>query len=827
MNVLSNAQIDEARKFLVGRAHGDSAYGLERHLGLETGDLLDLATSMNPVAPDFSPLLLGHLDSLKRYPDATKSREALAEALEVESERLILCNGGAEAIELVSKLVTRGFVKSPDFSLYRTHISSYDPTGPWWASNPNNPIGTLLDKGERPDVVDEAFYQIATGSWTRRDFEHGSFVLGSLTKLFGLPGLRIGYLVCPDAQSAGLLNAKQPKWEVNSLAAASLGEMLGSLDLKEVSGSVAKLREKLVSILRASGFKPSPSAANYVYVPEAGELLERLLRHKVLVRDTGSFGLSGGVRIAVPNEDGLGRIQEALSSQNQRKARVPRSKGSLMIVGTGSDSGKSTLVTALCRILSDREISVAPFKSQNMSLNSAVTPSGHEIGRAQERQARASRISPEVSMNPILLKPTSDMTSQVVVLGEPAYECSAKEYQVKKRELLDIVLKSYAFLSQRFDVILLEGAGSPAEINLLENDIVNLGLANRVGAKALLVGDIDRGGAFASLFGTVAILPDTLSRLIGGFVINKIRGDSSLLDSGISRIEALTSRKVFGVIPYFEDMHVDAEDSLALSNYGAFQDTDGDGLDIAVIAFPRLSNFTDFDPLVEERHCNVRLVNNPGQLGDPDLIVLPGSKSTAADLTWLKRRGFDRAINRSRSSGTVILGICGGYQIMGGEISDDFESRCGTIEGLGLLEVMTRFERTKVTLPRRGVSRYFGGVQVSGYQIHQGRVATQGSDALFCLNPPVRDFPGVDLFDGAVDKDGVTFGTTLHGIFEGDEFRLAFLSHVASLRGKQFESTLEFHEFRDRQIDDLARIVSKNLDVDRLLTSMFGLSSQL
>lgn len=819
MNTLGSGQIAEARRFLAGRLHGDGARGLEEFLGLNAGDLFDLSASMNPVAPDYRDHISRELDSLGSYPDSSKATASLAEAIGIDERRLILTNGGAEAIALVSHIVRSGWVCDPDFALYRRHITRYDESDAWWASNPNNPTGRLLDDNELPKVVDEAFYQLATGAWSRGDFERGSFVVGSLTKIFALPGLRVGYLIAPGIKEANTLRLVQPRWALNSIAASVLPELIKSIDLKETVKSISRLRSSLTEMLEEYGLKPHQSSANYLYVPDARGLFETLLRHKILIRDTSSFGLEGGMRIAVPNRQGLGRIENALFSKAspKRSKTISSSRGSLMVVGTTSDSGKSTMVTALCRVLADRGYSVAPFKAQNMSLNSAVTRSGHEIGRAQARQAQAARVEPEVAMNPILLKPTSEMVSQVVVNGQPLYELNAKEYQAKKRELFEVVVESYSDLASRFEVVLLEGAGSPAEINLLDNDIVNLGLARRINCKALLIGDIDRGGVFASLFGTIEILPPDLARHICGFAINKFRGDADLLEVGIKKLKTLTGRDVFGVVPYILEPLIDAEDSLALSNFGISQPLAEERLDVVVVRLPRISNFTDFDPLLNERSCSVRLATTPGQLGSPDLIIIPGSKSTIEDLTWLRTTGFADAITTSVHAGSVVLGICGGYQMLGREIHDDIESRQGLVAGLGMLEVRTKFLSSKVTLQRSGTSSFFEDVSVSGYQIHQGRVVSEGSRPLLDLFIPVRNIADVGLSDGAVDDEGRVFGTTLHGIFENDGFREKFLGHVASLRSKTFTTDLNFSRLRESQIDFLAKYVAKYVDVDAAL----------
>jgi adenosylcobyric acid synthase len=487
-------------------------------------------------------------------------------------------------------------------------------------------------------------------------------------------------------------------------------------------------------------------------------------------------------------------------------------RGALMICGTTSDAGKSRVVTGLCRTLARRGVRVAPFKAQNMALNSFVTPSGHEIGRAQGVQALAARVDPHVDMNPILLKPSSDRTSQVIVLGEPQGHLDAVAYHAAKPGLRETVLAALDRLRDRTDVVLLEGAGSPAEINLLDGDLVNLWLANAAGAPAVVVGDIDRGGVFASLFGTVALLPDHLRTCVQGFVINKFRGDPALLRPGLAELEARTGIPTLGVLPWVDGLHLDAEDSLALRQPWG-DDGRGPGtLDVCVVRFPRISNFTDIDALALEPDVSVRYVTSAGGLGDPDLVILPGTKATVADLAWLRARGFDEAL-RARPPTTTVLGICGGYQMLGRSIDDEVESGKGIAEGLGLLPVTTRFEPDKITRPRRGTAL---GCDVTGYQIHHGRTATE--------TPWVTlDDHWGSQHEGASDADAGIWGTSLHGLFECDDFRTAFLSAVADRRSKTFApSGLSFAAAREAQFDRLADLVEAHLDiaaVERLIAA--------
>jgi adenosylcobyric acid synthase len=485
-------------------------------------------------------------------------------------------------------------------------------------------------------------------------------------------------------------------------------------------------------------------------------------------------------------------------------------RGALMVCGTTSDAGKSRVVTGLCRALARQGVRVAPFKAQNMALNSFVTRSGHEIGRAQGVQALAAGVEPEVDMNPILLKPSSDRTSQVIVLGEPVGHLDAAAYHAAKPGLRDTVLAALNRLRASFDVVILEGAGSPAEINLLDGDLVNLWLADAARIPALVVGDIDRGGVFASLFGTVALLPDHLRRCVAGFVINKFRGDPALLTPGLADLESRTGVPTLGVLPWIDGLHLDAEDSLALRQPWGGDDAGPDLLDVCVVRFPRISNFTDIDALALEPGVSVRYVTHAAALGDPDLLILPGTKATVADLMWARARNLDVAL-RERISSTTILGICGGYQMLGRSIDDDIESGAGSIEAFGHLPAVTRFEETKITRARRGTAF---GCPVTGYQIHHGRTAS--------------DSPWISLDDlwgcqedGAADFDAGVFGTSLHGLFESDDFRVGFLDAVATRRGKQFKpSALSFTSARESQFDQLADLVESHLDmpaVERLI----------
>lgn len=480
-----------------------------------------------------------------------------------------------------------------------------------------------------------------------------------------------------------------------------------------------------------------------------------------------------------------------------------------MVVGTASDVGKSRLVAGLCRLAARRQIAVAPFKAQNMSLNSTVTLSGHEIARSQAHQAVAARTEAVIEMNPVLIKPEGDGTSQLVVMGRPVGRVGPAEAWPSWRSLGSEVTAALGHLRASYDLVILEGAGGAAEINLVDHDLSNLPLAAREGLPAVLVGDIERGGVFASIFGTVALLPDNLRAPLRGFLFNKFRGDERLLASGIAELERRCSLSCLGVVPHAGAMALDEEDALALSAAGSgWRHGTANVLDVAVVAVPRMANFTDFDPLRLEPGVSVRYVRSVAELASPDLIVLPGSKTTVDALVFLRTSGLAEAIVNQAGRAAVVVGICAGYQLLGTEIVDDVESGVGRVAALGLLPLRTVFAHDKVI--RRRTLRGPGGDPVAGYELHHGRPEPVAGTAWF------HDEDGTT--EGLADADRGVFGTSLHGVFDDDGFRRAFLVDLARRRHAPFRpGNVSYEAARQAQIDGFADLLEQHVDLDALL----------
>ncbi|MHC0431328.1 cobyric acid synthase [Streptomyces sp. O3] len=497
-----------------------------------------------------------------------------------------------------------------------------------------------------------------------------------------------------------------------------------------------------------------------------------------------------------------------------------RQGGGLLVAGTTSDAGKSVVTAGICRWLARKGVSVAPFKAQNMSLNSFVTREGAEIGRAQAMQAQAARVEPTALMNPVLLKPGGERSSQVVLMGKPVGEMTARGFfggsggsspegglhGGRQEALLGTVVECLDELRRSYDAVICEGAGSPAEINLRRTDIVNMGIARAARFPVVVVGDIDRGGVFASFFGTTALLSPADQELVAGYLVNKFRGDVSLLEPGLEMLRQLTGRRTYGVLPFAHGLGIDEEDGLHVSLRGAVRESavtppvGDDVLRVAVCAVPLMSNFTDVDALAAEPGVVVRFVDRPDELHDADLVVVPGTRGTVRALRWLRERGLADALARRAADGRPVLGVCGGFQALGEHIEDEVESRAGAVDGLGLLPVRVAFAREKTLARPVGEAL---GERVEGYEIHHGVADVTG---------------GTPFLDGC--RVGQVWGTHWHGSLESDGFRRAFLREVAAAAGRRFTPAPDtsFAALREEQLDRLGDLIEEHADTSALLS---------
>lgn len=496
---------------------------------------------------------------------------------------------------------------------------------------------------------------------------------------------------------------------------------------------------------------------------------------------------------------------------------------SLMMMGTASSVGKSVLCAAILRILAQDGLTAAPFKAQNMALNSFATSEGLEMGRAQATQAQAAGMEPSVRMNPVLLKPTSDRRSQVVVEGKPVGTMSAMEYEAFKPELRQMIQRVYDALEKDVDVVVIEGAGSPAEINLKKGDIVNMSMAKTADAPVILIGDINPGGVFASLYGTVKLLDEDEQKRIKGIVINKFRGDVNILKPGLCMIEELLNIPVLGVIPW---MNVDIEDEDSVTERLA-QCCGSGAIRTAIVRLPHISNFTDFSLLGSEADVAISYAEHASQLEGADIIILPGTKNTIEDLAWLRERGLDGAILRHAKNDGMVIGVCGGYQMLGNALHDPLhtESRIPEIAGLGLLDMEVTFHPEKTTVQahgtidcREGWLKALNGMLLDGYEIHSGTNAF-GSECI-----PFLRLNGREEIDGVINRHGNVIGSYLHGLFDTGAFWRAILNHVRAQKGmtENRGEVLTIEEFRNREFDRLACVVRQNLDMDAVYRIIRG-----
>jgi cobyric acid synthase CobQ/L-threonine-O-3-phosphate decarboxylase len=841
--------------------HGGNICHMARHLDCEPHEILDFSANLNPLGPPawLRPVVARALAGTAHYPEprAEGLRRLAADRLGLAIQNVVAGNGSSELLFAAPRVcrgrgVTRAVLPAPCYADYERACRvaglacesvllrpEAEFAMDWDAledrlttsalvilGQPGNPAGTLLDPARvldladrHPDsffVVDEAFADFVPGL-TRLGATPRSnlFVLHSLTKFYAVPGLRLG-LGYGDPEFCSALSGLLPDWSVNALAQA-VGEaaLVDEEYARRTTEMVAVLRQELQQKLSALGLHVFPGSANYLLCRcenlDAHALQERLGAERILIRNCVNYvGLDERYfRIAVRSESDNARLIEALgriffpcASRPRRERRTP----AIMLQGLSSNAGKSVLTAALCRIFLQDGLAPAPFKAQNMSLNSCVTRTGGEMGRAQILQAQACRLEPDVRMNPVLLKPNSETGSQVIVLGKPVGNMSVGEYIRFKPKIFSTITAAYDELAAEAHVMVLEGAGSPAEVNLKSHDVVNMAMARHAGARVLLAGDIDRGGVFASFVGTMEVMEEWERAMVAGFIVNRFRGKQELLGDAMDYVRRFTGIETLGVVPYLHQLGLPEEDSVSFKE--ARGRTRTAELRIAAIDLPHISNFTDLDALGLEPDVELRIARKPGDLAGADAIILPGSRNVFNDLEYLWSSGLAQAV---QASDAEIIGVCGGLQMLGAVITDPAEIESAGHGGrpLGLLPLSTEMAVDKVLCQARAT---FLPTQqeVRGYEIHHGRTGVLGEGAL----PVMTRTDGVDIGWGRAE--GMVWGTYLHGVFDDDEFRRAFLDRLRMRKGLAPLTTVQVVYDLEAALDRLAAVVRQSLDMEKI-----------
>ncbi|MBN1520300.1 MAG: cobyric acid synthase [Spirochaetales bacterium] len=851
------------------RTHGGNLRALSQASGLPESRLIDASANLNPLGPPpwlDAAFLKGRLASgAYPSPGGLSARQAAATALGLPPERVVFGNGADDLAFALARVLggREHIVAEPAYSSYRDAVGAaggravgargFDGAkaaladradAVVWLGAPNNPDGTLPEG--YPDsvadlaaaypaaafVVDESFIDFADGvdpahSLSALSALDNVTVLRSMTKFWCVPGLRVGYAVCSD-KLARALSDTMPNWPLNSVAQAFAELAFADKDAggrrDRTRALVSSERRAMAETLsRVPGLRVFPSRANFYLVRvdpgaaglRAPPLIERAASLGLGLRPCADFpGLGGDyIRVAVRPPEENKRIADILAAvcSDARAGRAapalakPKRAKALMVAGTSSGAGKSLIAAALCRIFSDDGLDVAPYKAQNMALNSAVTRDGLEMGRAQAVQAAASRLEPDVRMNPVLLKPESERGSQVVVMGRSLGSMDARSYYARRQRSLEAARSAYDSLAAEHQLVVMEGAGSPAEINLRDLDIVNMSAALHAGARVLIVGDIDQGGVFASFIGHAFCLRSDELALVSGFVVNKFRGDPALLGDAFAMTEERTGIPVLGCVPMLRGLDIPEEDEPWFRAAGR----PAAPLKIAVVALPHGSNLTDLDPFGADHDVELVPVHGGADLESRawDAIILPGSKSTVADLAWLRERGLADAIVAYGGRGGSVVGICGGFQMLGARLDDPdgVDSKPQSVDGLGLLPVATEFAKDKIL--RQGQALWLAdgdALPLAGYEIHHGRTRALDSSAA----PVMASADGTTLGY----RTGRVWGSYLHGLFDHDLFRARFLNGLRAARGLP-ERPASVYKSLDERIQALADAVRPHLDL--------------
>ena len=858
--------------------HGGNLTRLASEYGCDPGEILDFSANLNPLGPPpgLRDIISRHVGDLVHYPDPDSSLflARAARSWNLDPAMLVAGNGTSELLFTAVRTlpVRRGVIPVPSYIDYETACRASGlpverlvlgpdngftldldvlagmlaPGDLVLLGQPANPTGVVSDIRAllecilfHPDVfflVDEAFGGFVPGFRSLAGAADNLVTLHSLTKIFAIPGLRLGFLAADPALAERIRNQLAP-WSVNTLAQACGAAFLDHSDyLARTVETTRTLREKLGAELgRLPGLTVYPGQANYLLVRSqtlgADELAHRLMAdHRIAIRTCGGYpGLDQSYfRVAVrPQEDNralVSALEQVLAQarstdpdrrnkNNSRNSRRPARVRSIMFVGTGSDVGKSVLVAALCRVLLQEGIRVAPFKAQNMSLNSYVTRDGGEMGRAQVVQAQACRLDPDVRMNPVLLKPSSDVGSQVIVHGRPVGNMRVAEYVRYKERAWQEVCRAYDELAADFDVLVLEGAGSPGEVNLKSHDIVNMRMARYAESPVLLAGDIDRGGVYASFVGHMEVMEEWERQLVAGFLVNRFRGDSSLLAAAHDYLLKRTGKPVLGVLPYIRDLGLPQEDSVSFKA-GLFDKPkpEQEHVTLALIDLPHISNFTDVEPLLAEPDVDLRIIRRAEDLGCPDAVILPGSKNVINDITYLKESGLAARLRKLAARNCEIVGICGGFQMLGREIGDPLglEGEPGSVcQGLGLLDMRTELAPEK-TLTRRQGTHAPSGTPVHGYEIHHGVTRGRGEPILVFDDDTTC---GLAADPQAADR---VWGSYLHGIFDSDPFRRWFIDRLRREKGLEPLQGPGATYDLEPALDRLAEVFRTHVDLDEI-----------
>lgn len=845
--------------------HGGNVHRLLREQnqeGVSTNRVYDFSANINPFgAPEWlRPLLSRNVDSLLHYPDPDYSEftDTISKFTGRDPQNIVVGNGTSELLYAFMRVLPASRIVLPvpsyvdylraaeaagktvetvpcseenDFRLDLQMLSGLCTGGDLVVlASPNNPTGHSLNREEllhfieeREDVhflLDEAFLEFVEGGKSLgAQYPHVSS-LNSMTKFYGIPGLRLGYGLFPGAIAQAMTKV-MPPWSLNTFAAEVGNRCLQDTDFQNKSRLlVNELREEFIEGLsRFPQLKVYPSQANYLFIKlqknDTTSLSDFCLKKNLLIRRCDNYqGLTRPeifFRIAVRTREENQYLLKVFADFFKIK-RESKSSGkttrTIMFQGTCSDAGKSIVTAAFCRIFLQDGHKVAPFKSQNMSLNSFVTLQGGEMGRAQVVQAQAAKLDPDCRMNPILLKPNSDTGSQIIVDGQPVGNMSVLEYNAYKPHVWQSVCNSFDSLADENDIIVLEGAGSPGEVNLKAHDIVNMKMAQYAGAPVILVGDIDRGGVYASFVGTLEVLSRWERDLLAGFLVNKFRGQASLLESAHDYVLNHTGKPVFGVIPYLAHLGLPEEDSVSFKKGSFIRTRAGEGVDIVLVNLPHISNFTDVEPFLEEPDVSVRIAKVGTEIGNPDAVILPGSKNVISDLRYLRENGFEQPLAQCLARGVEIVGICGGYQMLGKKIKDPhhIESTALEIDGLGFLQMDTVIELQKQLYRKSGVHT-ISGEPVSGYEIHHGITSVQSK-------------PALEFSDGSIcgsySDSGLVWGSYLHGIFDSDEFRRWFIDGLRQRKDLEPLGKIAFSYDLEHAFDRLAKCVRESVNMDQI-----------